>query len=211
MGKNSIVVLLLTLIFIPISAAQAQQSKKIPLIGFLSPFSVSDTPHDAFQQGLRELGWIEGKNIRIEYRYANGRENRLAELVSGLLKEKVDLIVTSVTTDTLAAKKATSNIPIVMAAGDPLPSGLVKNLARPGSNLTGLSQMAPELSAKRLEVLKEIVQKLSRVAGLWNPDIRVSTFSWEELQAPARELKLQLHSLAIHRGDDLERAFDEAS
>ena len=192
-------------------SAEAQQPKKLPRIGFLSPFSVSDTPYQAFREGLRDLGWVEGKNISIEYRYANGSEDRLAGLAADLVRQKVDIIVTSVTTDTLAAKSATSTIPIVMAAGDPLTTGIVTTLAHPVGNVTGLSQMAPELSGKRLEVLKEIVPKLSRVAALWNPEIRVSTFSWEEMQTPARELKVQVHSLEIRRADDVEKAFEEAT
>ena len=191
--------------------AEAQQAKRIPRIGFLSPFSSSDTPHQAFREGLRDLGWVEGKNIAIEYRYANGTDDRLPGLVADLLRQKPDVIVTSVTGDTLVVKKATSTTPIVMAAGDPVAAGIVSSLARPGGNITGLSQMAPELSGKRLELLKEILPKLSRVAGLWNPEGRVATFSWEEMQHPARELKLQLHSLEIRNPDDIEKAFEEAT
>jgi putative ABC transport system substrate-binding protein len=198
-------------LLIALCASAQAQPKKIPRIGFLSPFSPSDTPHQAFQEGLRDLGWIEGKNISIEYRYANGMEDRLAGLVGELVRQKVDIIVTSVTTDTLAAKSATSTIPIVMAAGDPLVTGIVGSLAQPGANITGLSQMAPELSGKRLEVLKEIVPKLSRVAVLWNPEIRVSKLSWEEMQHPARELKIQVHSLEIRSPDDLKKAFEKAT
>ena len=211
--KKTITVLILCAMLFALSfpASAAQHAAKIPRIGFLSPFSSSDTPHQAFREGLRDLGWVEGKNITIEYRYANGSDSRLPDLVADLIRQKVDIIVTSVTTDTLAAKSATSTIPIVMAAGDPLVTGIVASLARPGANITGLSQMAPELSGKRLEVLKEIVPKLSRVAVLWNPEIRVSTFSWEEMQHPARELKVQAHSLEIRSPDDLEKAFEKAT
>ena len=152
--------------------AEAQQPTKVPRIGFLSPFSPSDNAlwHQAFRLGLRDLGWVEGKNISIEYRYAEGRNDRLPDLAADLVRLKVDVIVTAVTSDALAAKKATRTIPIVMvAAGDPVASGLVESLARPGGNVTGLSQMTPELAGKRLELLKEIVPKLSRVAVLWNP------------------------------------------
>jgi len=211
--KKTITVLILCAMLFALSfpASAAQHAAKIPRIGFLSPFSSSDTPHQAFREGLRDLGWVEGKNITIEYRYANGSDSRLPDLVADLIRQKVDIIVTSVTTDTLAAKSATSTIPIVMAAGDPLVTSIVASLARPGGNITGLSQMAPELSGKRLEVLKEIVPKLSRVAVLWNPEIRVSTFSWEEMQHPARELKVQAHSLEIRSPDDLEKAFEKAT
>src|ERR1051325_5451448 len=173
MSKNSIVVLLLTLIFIPAPPVRGQQPKKTPRIGFLSPFSSSDTPYEAFRQGLRELGWVEGKNIRIESRYTNGRDDRLGSLVSDLIAQHVDVIVTSVTEDTLAAQKGTHTIPIVMAARDPRGARIVTNLARPGGNGTELSQMAPELSGKRLEVLKEIIPNLSRVAALWNAEGQV--------------------------------------
>src|SRR5207247_6648870 len=167
--------------------AWAQQAKKIPRIGLLSPFSSSDTAlwHQAFRQGLRDLGWIEGTNISIEYRYAEGRSDRLADLAADLVRLQVDIIVTAVTPDALAAKNATKAIPIVMAAaGDPVASGLVESLARPGGNITGLSQMNPDLAGKRLELLKEIVPKLSRVAVLWNPQDQMSTLSWNEIQPP---------------------------
>ena len=141
----------------------------------------------AFRQGLRDLGWVEGKNIRIEYRYAEGRNDRLTDLAADLVRLKVDIIVTAVTPDVSAAKNATSTIPIVMAAaGDPVATGLVDSLARPGGNITGLSQMNPELAGKRLELLKEIVPQLSRVAVFWNPQDQMSTISWNELQPPAR-------------------------
>jgi len=131
--------------------------------------------------------------------------------VAELLHRNVDVIVTSVTTDTLAAKNATATIPIVMAAEDPLTTGIIASIARPSGNIPGLSQMAPELSGKRLEVLKEFLPKLSRVAALWNPEIRVSTFSWEEMQNPARQLKIRVHSMEIHSPDDLEKAFEAAA
>ncbi len=197
-----------------IYVADAQQPAKVPRIGLLSPFSPSDTAlwHQAFRQGLRDLGWVEGKNISIEYRYANGRDDRLPDLIADLVRLKVDIIVTSVTNDSLAAKKATRAIPIVMAsAGDPVATGLVESLARPGGNITGLSQMNPELIGKRLELLKEIVPKLSRVAVLWNPEDRISALSWKEIQLPARELGVQLHSLEVRSVNDLDKALEDAT
>jgi putative ABC transport system substrate-binding protein len=195
-------------------AVRAQQPAKIPRIGLLSPFSPSATAlwHQAFRQGLRDLGWVEGKNISIEYRYAEGRHDRLADLASDLVRLKVDIIVTAVTADALAAKHATRDIPIVMAsAGDPVATGLVENLARPGGNITGLSQIAPELAGKRLDLLKEIVPGLSRVAVLWNPQDGSSTVSWREIQLPARQLGVQLHSLEVRSSDDFDKAFEEAT
>jgi|SRR3990172_7661764 len=150
-------------------ATEAQQPAKVPRIGLLSPFSPSDTAlwHQAFRQGLRDLGWVEGKNISIEYRYANGRDDRLPDLIAGLVRLKVDIIVTSVTNDSLAAKKATRAIPIVVAsAGDPVATGLVESLARPGGNITGLSQMNPELIGKRLDLPVEQPTKFELLINL---------------------------------------------
>src|SRR3984893_17072828 len=166
-------------------AARAQQSVgKTPReIGILSPFSRSDseTWHLAFRQGLRELGWVDGENIRIQYRYAEGSSERLPELVADLIGHKVELIVVAVTPDALAAAKATKTIPIVMASGgDPVAAGLIQNLARPGGNITGLSQMSTDLAAKRLELLKEVVPNLSSVSVLLNPRDAISPITWGE-------------------------------
>jgi len=193
---------------------QAQQPKKVARIGFLSPVSASATAlwHQAFRQGLRDLGWVEGKNLSIEYRYAEGRSDQLPDLAADLVRLKVDIIVASSGTDALAAQNATRTIPIVMAsAGDPVAIGLVESLARPGGNITGLSQIAPELAGKRLELLKEIVPKLSRVAVLWNPQGRTSTVAWKEIQLPARELGIKLHSLEVRSSNDFDKAFDDAT
>lgn len=192
----------------------AQQPAKVFRIGLLSPFSPADTAlwHQAFRQGLRDLGWIEGKNISIDYRYAEGRNDRLADFADDLVRSKVDVIVTSVTPDAAAAKKATGTIPIVMAsAGDPIASGFVGSLARPGGNITGLSQMAPELAGKRLEMLKEIVPRLSRVAVLWNPEDQMSAINWKEIQLPARKLGVQLHSMEARSLKALDKLFDDAA
>ena len=196
----------------PIASFAQQQPAQISRIGLLSPFSPSDTTlwHEAFRQGLRDLGWVEGKNIRIEYSYANGRNDRLPELIVDLLRLKVDIVVTAVTNDSLAAKNATKAIPIVMAAaGDPVATGIVMSLARPGGNITGLSQMAPELIGKRLELLKDIVPKLSRVVVLWNPEDPVSALSWKEIQLPARKLEVELHSLEVRSSSGLDKAFED--
>jgi putative tryptophan/tyrosine transport system substrate-binding protein len=153
--------------------ARAQQAAKIPRIGLLSPFSPADTAlwHKAFLRGLRDLGWVDGKNIAIEYRYAEGRNDRLPGIIADLVRLKADIIVTAVTNDTLAAKNAANSIPIVMAAaGDPVANGIVASLARPGGNITGLSQMAADLTGKRLELLKEIAPNISSMAVLLNPD-----------------------------------------
>lgn len=183
-------------------------------IGFLSPFSapVPARWHEAFRQSLRELGWIEGQNITIEYRYANGKNDRLPELAAELVRLKVDVIVAFGGTDASIAKSATTSIPIVMAsAGDPVAGGLVASLARPGGNITGLTQMAPELAGKRLELLKQIVPDLSRVAVLWYPRGTTSPLSWKEMQSPARELGIRLQSLEARSPADFAKAFHDAT
>ena len=194
--------------------AEAQQPAKVPRIGVLSPFSPSDTApwYQAFLQGLRELGWVEGKNISIEYRYAEGKADRLPELAADLVRLKVDIVVANGTPDGLAAKNATKTIPIVLAsAGDPVATGLVESLARPGSNITGLSQTAGEMHGKRLELLKDMVPKVSRVAVIWNPQTLTSTLAWKEIQLPARALGVQLHSLEVRSAADLDKAFEDAT
>ena len=151
--------------------AQAQQAGKIFRIGYLDGSTASGVAVliDAFRQELSKLGWIEGKNINIEYRFAEGKNDRLPELAADLVRLKVDMIVTSSTTAALAAKKATTTIPIVMTnVGDPVGSGLVASLARPGGNVTGFSSLSVELNTKRLEILKDAVPKLARV-GLLRP------------------------------------------
>jgi ABC-type uncharacterized transport system substrate-binding protein len=194
-------------------AVRAQAPAKVPRIGLLSPFSPSDAApfHRAFQLGLRDLGWVEGKNISIEYRYAEGKSNRIPDLAADLVRLKVDIIVTTITLDALAAQKATRAIPIVMAAaGEPVASGLVESLARPGGNVTGLSQMTVELGGKRLELLKEIIPKLSRVAVLWEPRTEISTLAWQKIQLPARQLGIELYSLEILSANDFDKAFEAA-
>ncbi len=212
-GAPLINILALSIFLAPL-ATNAQQVPKVPRVGFLSSFSASATAPwlQAFRRGLRDLGWIEGKNISIEYRYAEGKRDRLPALAADLVRLKVDIIVSSIGTDTVAAKNATRTIPIVMAsAGDPVAGGLVESLARPGGNITGLTQMAPELSGKRLELLKETVPKLSRVAVLWDPDGTTSPLAWKETHVPARALGLQLHSMEVRSSNDFAKAFQDAA
>ena len=195
-------------------AARAQQGAKIPRIGLLSPFSPSDTAawHAAFVHGLEQLGWLDGKNIIIEFRYADGRNDRLRALIADLQHRKVDVIVTAVTNDTLAAKTATTDIPIVMAAaGDPVATGIVQSLARPGGNVTGLSQMSPELSGKRLELLKEIAPKISSVAVLLNPDDPISVLGRNEFRASAPKLGMEVRSFEVRDTDELDRVLRDAA
>jgi len=194
--------------------AHAQQAVKIPRIGLLSPFSPANTAiwHKAFLRGLRDLGWVDGKNIAIEYRYAEGRNDHLPGLIADLARLKVDIIVTTVTSDTLAAKNAANAIPIVMvAAGDPVATGIVASLARPGGNITGLSQMATDLTGKRLELLKEIAPNISSMAVLLNPDNPISRLSGNEIDLPARKMKVEVHLLEVRSIGDLNKAFQQAA
>ena len=198
----------------PFGSLAQTQPPKVYRIGLLSGHSPSDTAlwHQAFRHGLRDRGWIEGKNVSIDYRYAEGRSDRLPDLAADLVRLKVDVIVASVTPDALAAHKATKAIPIVIvAAGDPVVLGLVESLARPGGNITGLSTMTSELGGKRLELLKEMVPKLSRVAVLWNPQGPASSLGWKDIQLPARQLEIQLHSLEVRSPNDFDNAFADAT
>jgi putative tryptophan/tyrosine transport system substrate-binding protein len=193
--------------------AHAQQPMKVPRIGFLHSSSRSSESArvEAFRQGLRELGYVEGKNIIIDYRYAEGQLDPLPAFVADLVDLKIDVLVTLGTPPTVAAKSATKTIPIVMIAGDAVGVGLVDSLARPRGNITGISDLTHHLSGKRLELLKETVPKLSRVAVLWNPDGPGSTLGWKESQLASRELGLQLHSMAVRTLYAFEGAFEEAT
>ena len=160
---------------------------------------------------LRELGWVEGKNVVFEPRFAENRLERLPELATDLVRLKVDVIAAAGTLAPLAAKQATSTIPIVMtAAGDPLGSGLVASLARPGGNVTGMSLMAPDLGGKRLELLKEVVPRLARVAVLWNAANPYSALVFKETQAAGRTLGIEIQSLEVRAPDDFDGAFEAA-
>ena len=190
--------------------AQAQQAKKIPRIGVLLSGSRSSTSTntDAFRQGLRELGYVEGQNIIIEYRWGDTMEGSLPNLFAEVIRLNPDVIVTGSTPAVLAAKNATRTIPIVMTnSSDAVRDGLVASLARPGGNVTGLSIFVPELTGKRLELLKETVPKLSRVATIWNTANPGNTPLLKDMEVAARELGLKLQSVGIRGPDDLEGAF----
>jgi putative ABC transport system substrate-binding protein len=192
-------------------AARAQQASKLPVIGFLG--STTPTIHGqwaaAFVQRLRELGWIEARNISIEYRWAEGRNDRAAEIASEFVRLKVDVIVTWGTAPVVAAKQATAVIPIVFAtAGDPIATGLVVSLARPGGNLTGLSNQARDLAGKRLELLREIIPDLRRLAILSNIETPIGALEVGEVQAAARTLDLEVFPLEIRRAEDIAPAVE---
>ncbi len=192
--------------------ARAQQPKKIPTIGWLEQSSPNPEVLrliGLFRKGLRDAGYMEGRTIAIEYRYADGKTERLLELAAELVRLKVDCIVTAGGQPTEAAQRATKTIPIVMTvSGDPVASGYVASLARPGGNITGLSILSPELSGKRLELLKEVVSGLSRVAVLGYG--KAHGPAWKELEAAARSLRLKVQPLEVRGPDDLAKLFQEA-
>jgi putative tryptophan/tyrosine transport system substrate-binding protein len=190
--------------------AEAQQSKKIAKIGLLAPSTPAAAAHlvAAFRQGLQELGYVEGKAFVLELRYGEARADRLPEIARELVGLKVDVIVTATDVAIAAVKRETQTIPIVMAnSSDPVGTGFVASLARPGGNVTGLSNMSPDLSGKRLELLREVVPGLSRVAFLWNPDVRGAVLDYKETESAASSLRLQLQSVEVSRAEDLDRAF----
>jgi ABC-type uncharacterized transport system substrate-binding protein len=210
MNKRIVVSFLATLLFVSLHFVEAQQPKKVPRIGLLVPSSTDSTRKDAFLQGLRDLGYVEGKNIAIEYRYTEGELDRLPELAAELVRLNVDVIVMAAISSVRAAKRATATIPIVFASvGDAVDSGLVSSLARPGGNATGLTFLAPELDGKRLELLKEAFPKITRVAFLWRmPAARADLF--KEAEAVAKSLGLRLQSVGVKGPDDFESAFKAA-
>jgi putative ABC transport system substrate-binding protein len=206
---GSIVTLLLSLLVVPLAAA-APPAGKVWRIGYLvAGFGEVD---EAFRQGLRDLGYVEGQNITIEYRHADNQCDRLPALAAELVRLPVDILVTAGENAARAVQQATRAIPIVLASGsDPVELGLVASLARPGGNLTGLSLMNAELDGKRLELLKEAVPTASRVGVLFNPTSTGAVPRWRETENAARSLGMQLHALEVRRAEELERAFAAAT
>jgi putative ABC transport system substrate-binding protein len=192
-------------------AARAQQPGKLPTIGFLgannATFERAST--DAFVQRLRELGWIENRTVAIEYRWAEGRDERFAEIAAEFIRLKVDVILTYATPSSIAAKKATAAIPIVFAAaGDPVGTGLVASLARPGGNITGLSIQQTDLASKRLEILREVLPGLRTVAILFDVGSPNTVLEMGEARAAARTLDLAVVTSEVQRAEDIAPAFD---
>jgi putative tryptophan/tyrosine transport system substrate-binding protein len=214
MKKNIFCVALCAMLYALCYSAHAQQQAKIAKIGWLES-SITDRGSplgEIFLRKLSELGYVENKNIAFEYRSADNHLDRLPALAGELVRLNVDVIITTATPATQAAKSATKTIPIVFIqlAVDPVTAGFVSSLARPGGNITGLTNIAVELAGKRLELLKETIPKLSRVALLWEPQNAGSAQAWKESQMPARELGLQLHSLEVSSADQFEGAFNDA-
>ena len=196
-----------------LSLAEAQQPKKVSRIAYLaaSPASANASRLEAFRQGLREFGYVEGENIVIEDRYADGKFDRLPALAAELVRLKVDVIITAGPPVTRAVKEATATIPVVMAQdGDPVGNGFVASLARPGGNITGMSQLAPEISGKQLELLKETVPQLSRVAILGISTRPGNAQALKEIELAARTFGVRLQYLDVRGPKDIETAFREA-
>ena len=210
MSKKVFGFALCALLFALCFPAEAQQPKKVYRIGFLSAGSPASMAArvEALRHGLREHGYVEGQNILVEYRYAEGKLDRLKEFASELVSLKVDVIVTGGPIATRPAKQATNTIPIVTAyESDPVGTGLVTSLARPGGNVTGLTNLSPDLSGKRLELLKEAVSKLSRVAVFWDPTDPSSPGLLKEVEMAAQSLGLKIQRLEIRNPNDLEGVF----
>jgi putative ABC transport system substrate-binding protein len=210
MIRRIVVCLLISALLPAVFSVAAQQPKKIAKIGVLFPSNPAAATHllEAFKQGLRELGYIEGKTFIMELRYGEARAERISELARELVGLKVDMIVTGTDVAIAAVKRETQTIPIVMGnSSDPVATGFVASLARPGGNVTGVSSISPELSGKRLELLREVIPGLSRVAFIWNPDVRGNVLDYKETESTARSLRLQLQSVEVVRAEDLDRAF----
>jgi ABC-type uncharacterized transport system substrate-binding protein len=207
-----IMALTLSLLAVPLAVAAAQPLEKVPRVGYLNPGTPSDPLRqrrfEAFRQGLRELGYVEGQNIAIESRWAEDHDERYPALAADLVRVQVDVIVAQSGAATKAAQEATRTIPIVtLHVNDPVGSGLVASLARPGGNVTGLTIMAPDLAGKQLELLKEVVPKVSRVAVLLHPDNPASAFQLREAEAAARAVGVQLHTLEARNPQEIDSAF----
>ena len=209
MKKNVAVLTFSSMLFALSFAAEAQQTPKIPRVGILF-IGGRDQPHlEAFKQGLREHGYSEGKNIILEYRYAEGQYDRLPDLAKEFVREKVDVIVTTSSVSAQAARKATRTIPIVMTTGSPVEQGLAESLARPGGNVTGLSVLVSDLSGKRVELLKEAFPKVTRVLTLWSPRSSEAVIGLKETQEAAQALAVKLHPVKVQTAEDIEKVFAE--
>jgi putative tryptophan/tyrosine transport system substrate-binding protein len=207
MKKAVFVVVLLAFTVI----AEAQQPKKIPRIGYLAADPRAPT-RDAFRQGLRDFGYVEGQSILIEWRFTQDKPDRFSEFAAELARLKVDAIVSGNSSAVAILQRTTTTIPIVMATygGDPVADGIVTSYAKPGGNITGVISLAPELSGKQLELLKETLPKLSRLAVMWNPDDSAARAQWQELQTAAGALGIHLLSLQVKASTELDKAIEDA-
>jgi len=209
MNRRAFIVTATAILVAPFTA-DAQQAAKVPRIGFLgnSTAALEANLVGPFREGLRDLGYVEGRNVLIEYRWAEGRYERFPALIAELIAPRVDVIVTAGTPATLAVKKATTSIPLVMVAvGDPVATGLVASLGQPGGNITGLTSIAPEMEGKRLELLREVVPKVSRIAVLWNAASPIQVIQERETRAAAQVLGMNVLSLGARTKEEIEDAF----
>ena len=205
---NKKFVWLVTLLLLAVGTfTEAQEAKKVPRIGILFIGSRNQPHLESFKQGLQERGYTEGKNIAFEYRYAEGRQDQLPELAAELVQLKVDVIVVTADISAEAATQATKTIPIVVTTGDPVAWGLAESLAKPGGNDTGLSAVIADLSGKRVEILRETLPKMTRLATLWDPSVRLAGPVFKETSLAAQALSLQLHSFEVKTAQDIENAF----
>ena len=191
-------------------AAEAQQTNKVPRIGFLgnSTAALEANLVGPFRDGLRDLGYVEGQNILIEYRWAEGKYERFPALIAELIASKVDVIVTAGTPATQAYQKARTSIPLVMVAvGDPVGTGIVASLSRPGGNITGLTSISPELESKRIELLREVVPKLSHIAVLWNPKNAFHAIENKQVETAAAALRMKVLYLGVEVQEQIGNAF----
>ena len=212
MNGKIFVWLLATLLLTTAFSAQAQQPKKLPRIGYLAgdPHSPS---HEAFRQGLRDLGYVEGQSILIEWRYAGDKADRFPELAAELVRLKVDVVVAANAAAVSSLKRATTTIPIVVAAygGDLVADGIVASFARPGGNITGVTPLDPDLIRKQLELLKETLPKLNRLAVMWKPDDSGSPLQWQEAQTASGSLGIQLLPLEVRTAGELDKSIESAT
>jgi putative ABC transport system substrate-binding protein len=207
MKRRAFVATFLAIIVAPLTAG-AQPARKMYRIGWLQPAPLAAAWTDGFRQGLRQLGYVEGKDLVIEYRWGDGRFDRLQELATDLVRLNVDVIVSGNTAALLVLKRMTTSIPVVMLGpGDPVTARLVDSHARPGGNITGITQMAPELSAKRLELLKQIIPKLSRLAVLTNSANPQVTLALQQTEDAARALGVSVQALDVRSPDEFDAAF----
>lgn len=212
MNGKIFVWLLATLLLTTAFSAQAQQPKKLPRIGYLAgdPHSPS---REAFRQGLRDLGYVEGQSILIEWRYAEDKADRFPELAAELVRLKVDVVVAANAAAVSSLKRATTTIPIVVASygGDLVADGIVASFARPGGNITGVTPLDPDLIRKQLELLKETLPKLNRLAVMWKPDDSGSPLQWQEAQTASGSLGIQLLPLEVRTAGELDKSIESAT
>jgi putative ABC transport system substrate-binding protein len=212
MKKKITVLTLCAMLFALCASAEAQQPTKVPRIGYLAADPRAPT-REAFRQGLRDFGYVEGESIFIEWRFTEDKSDRFPELAAELVRLKVDVIVSGNSSAVSILQRATTTIPIVMATygGDPVADGIVTSFSRPGGNITGVVSLAPELGGKQLELLKETLPKLSRVAVMWSPDDSAARIQWQEIQTAAGALGIQLLSLEVRAASELDKAIETAA